>query len=110
MQPNSGAAGEYAGLMTIKRYHESRGDFHRDVCLIPKSAHGTNPASAALCNMKVVNVACDDNGNICLDDLKNKAEQYKDKLSCMMITYPSTHGVFEEKVKEMCDVIHQYGG
>ena len=96
--------------MTIKKYHESKGDFHRDVCLIPVSAHGTNPASAALCNMKIVVVACDEQGNIDVNDLRKKAEQYKDKLSCFMITYPSTHGVFEEKVKEMCDIIHKNGG
>ena len=110
LQPNSGANGEYAGLMTIKRYHESRGEAHRDVCLIPVSAHGTNPASAALCNMKIVAVNCDKNGNIDVDDLKKKAIQNKDKLSCFMITYPSTHGVFEERVKEMCAIIHQNGG
>ncbi len=106
LQPNSGANGEYAGLMAIKKYHESRGDINRDVCLIPISAHGTNPASAALCNMKIVVVDCDNNGNIDIDDLRKKAEQHKDKLSAFMITYPSTHGVFEAGVKEMCDIIH----
>ena len=106
LQPNSGANGEYAGLMAIKKYHESRGDFNRDVCLIPISAHGTNPASAALCNMKIVVVDCDDNGNIDVADLKKKAELHKDRLSAFMITYPSTHGVFEAKVKEMCEIIH----
>lgn len=96
--------------MAIKSYHESRGDFHRDVCLIPHSAHGTNPASAALCNMKIVAVECDEKGNVDVEDLKKKAELHKDRLSCFMITYPSTHGVFEEKVKEMCDIIHHNGG
>lgn len=96
--------------MAIKKYHESRGDHHRDVCLIPISAHGTNPASAALCNMKIVVVACDANGNVDVEDLRKKAEQNKDKLSAFMITYPSTHGVFEEKVIEMCDIIHKNGG
>ena len=110
LQPNSGANGEYAGLMTIKKYHESRGDFHRDVCLIPTSAHGTNPASAALCNMKIVIVNCDDNGNVDIADMKMKAELHKDKLSCLMITYPSTHGVFESGIKDICDIIHQHGG
>jgi glycine dehydrogenase len=106
LQPNSGANGEYAGLMAIKKYHESRGDFHRDVCLIPISAHGTNPASAALCNMKIVVVDCDEQGNVDVADLKKKAEQNKDRLAALMITYPSTHGVFEAGVKEICDVIH----
>lgn len=110
LQPNSGANGEYAGLMAIKKYHESRGDYDRDVCLIPISAHGTNPASAALCNMKIVVVECDENGNIDVKDLKKKAELHKDKLSAFMITYPSTHGVFEAGVKEMCEVIHENGG
>jgi glycine dehydrogenase len=106
LQPNSGANGEYAGLMAIKKYHESRGDFDRDVCLIPISAHGTNPASAALCNMKIVVVDCDSNGNIDFDDLKKKVDQHKEKLAAFMITYPSTHGVFEARVREMCDLIH----
>ncbi|PIE37472.1 MAG: glycine dehydrogenase (aminomethyl-transferring) [Gammaproteobacteria bacterium] len=110
MQPNSGAQGEYAGLMAIKRYHESRGDTQRNVCLIPASAHGTNPASAALAGMKIVIVACDEQGNVNMADLKAKAEQYSDTLSCTMVTYPSTHGVFEEAIVELCDVIHQHGG
>lgn len=110
LQPNSGANGEYAGLMTIKKYHESRGDFHRDVCLIPTSAHGTNPASAALCNMKIVVVNCDENGNVDVADLTKKAELHKDKLSCLMVTYPSTHGVFESSIKDICDTIHKHGG
>jgi glycine dehydrogenase len=96
--------------MAVKKYHESKGHFHRDVCLIPVSAHGTNPASAAMCGMKIVVVSCDDNGNIDVEDLKIKAEKYGDKLSCLMITYPSTHGVFEERVVEICDIIHKYGG
>lgn len=110
LQPNSGANGEYAGLMAIKKYHESRGDFQRDICLIPTSAHGTNPASAALCNMKIVVVKCDANGNIDVQDLKEKVEQHKEKLAAFMITYPSTHGVFEAAVIEMCDIIHKAGG
>jgi glycine dehydrogenase len=110
MQPNSGAQGEYAGLVAIQRYHASRGDTQRDVCLIPKSAHGTNPATAQMCNLSVVVVDCDERGNINVDDLKAKAAQYADRLSCLMITYPSTHGVFEEAVKEICDVIHAHGG
>jgi len=110
LQPNSGANGEYAGLVAIKKYHESRGDFHRDICLIPTSAHGTNPASAALCNMKIVVVDCDANGNVDFEDIKRKAEQHKDRLSALMITYPSTHGVFESAVKDICETIHKYGG
>jgi len=110
LQPNSGANGEYAGLMAIKKYHESRGDFQRDICLIPVSAHGTNPASAALCNMKIVVVKCDTNGNIDVQDLKDKVALHKDKLAAFMITYPSTHGVFEAAVIEMCDIIHKAGG
>ena len=96
--------------MAIKKYHESRGDFQRDVCLIPLSAHGTNPASAALCNMKIVVVDCDEFGNVDVADLKKKAEQHKERISALMITYPSTHGVFESAVKEICEVIHSYGG
>src|ERR1035441_4308556 len=96
--------------MAIKKYHESRGDFHRNVCIIPVSAHGTNPASAALCNMKIVVVECNDDGDINVEDLKKKAELHKDNLSCMMITYPSTHGVYEEKVREAIDAIHKHGG
>lgn len=110
LQPNSGAQGEYAGLIAIDRYQKSIGQHHRNVCLIPSSAHGTNPASAALAGMKVVIVKCDDEGNIDLADLKEKAEQYKNELSCIMVTYPSTHGVFEEHIKEVCDVVHQFGG
>ena len=110
LQPNSGANGEYAGLMAIKSYHESRGDFNRDVCLIHISAHGTNPASAALCNMKIVVVDCDEHGNVDVEDLRKKAEKHKDRLSVLMITYPSTHGVFEAGVKEICEIIHKNGG
>ncbi|MEQ9261643.1 MAG: aminomethyl-transferring glycine dehydrogenase [Owenweeksia sp.] len=110
MQPNSGAQGEYAGLMVIRAYHQSRGEGHRNVTLIPNSAHGTNPASAIMAGMKVVVVKCDDNGNIDVEDLKAKAEKYKDELSALMITYPSTHGVFEESVKEITDIIHENGG
>lgn len=110
LQPNSGAQGEYAGLMVIRAYHENRGDFHRNVSLIPRSAHGTNPASAVMAGMTVVVVDTDELGNIDVADLKSKAEQYKDTLSCLMVTYPSTHGVFEETIIEICDVIHQYGG
>lgn len=110
MQPNSGAQGEYAGLIAIKRYHESRGEGHRDVCLIPSSAHGTNPASAQMTSLKVVVVNCDKNGNVDLTDLRKKAEEVADNLSCAMITYPSTHGVYEETVKEICDIVHEFGG
>jgi glycine dehydrogenase len=110
LQPNSGAQGEYAGLLVIRAYHESRGESHRDICLIPSSAHGTNPASAVMAGMHVVVVACDDKGNIDLADLKAKAEQHKDKLGALMLTYPSTHGIFEEEVKDITSVVHQYGG
>ncbi|HEX8532199.1 MAG TPA: aminomethyl-transferring glycine dehydrogenase, partial [Cytophagales bacterium] len=110
LQPNSGAQGEYAGLMVIRAYHESRGDAHRTVALIPASAHGTNPASAVLAGMQVIVVKTDERGNIDVADLKAKAEQYADKLSCLMVTYPSTHGVFEESIQEVCATIHQYGG
>ena len=110
MQPNSGAQGEYAGLLAISRYHDSRGDHHRDICLIPKSAHGTNPATAQMCNMKVVAVECDENGNVDVADLKAKAEQHSANLACLMITYPSTHGVFEAAIREICDTIHAHGG
>lgn len=110
MQPNSGAQGEYAGLIAIKRYHESRGEGHRNVCLIPSSAHGTNPASAQMVSLKVVVVECDKNGNIDLDDLRAKAAEVADNLSCAMITYPSTHGVYEETIREICDIVHEFGG
>ncbi len=110
LQPNSGAQGEYAGLLAIRAYHESRGEGHRDVCLIPSSAHGTNPASAQMAGMRVVVIATDDHGNISLDDLRAKLEQHGDRLAAIMITYPSTHGVFEASVVEICDLIHQHGG
>ncbi len=110
MQPNSGAQGEYAGLLAISRYQHSIGEGHRDICLIPSSAHGTNPASAAMAAMKVVVVECDASGNVDIDDLKTKAEQHQDNLSCLMITYPSTHGVFEEGIMSICDIIHAHGG
>ncbi|MDO6537408.1 aminomethyl-transferring glycine dehydrogenase [Alteromonas stellipolaris] len=110
MQPNSGAQGEYAGLLAIQRYHESRGEGHRNVCLIPSSAHGTNPASAQMVSLNVVVVKCDNNGNVDLVDLRKKAEEVGDNLSCAMITYPSTHGVYEETIREMCEIVHQYGG
>ena len=110
LQPNAGSQGEYAGLMAIRAYHRHRGESHRDVCLIPVSAHGTNPASAAMAGMAVVPVACDAGGNVDLGDLEIKAAQYRDRLAAMMITYPSTHGVFEEGVRRMCQVVHTHGG
>jgi glycine dehydrogenase len=110
LQPNAGSQGEYAGLLVIHEYHQSRGEGHRNVCLIPQSAHGTNPASAVMCGMKVVGVACDDHGNIDVEDLKAKAEKHSHELSALMVTYPSTHGVFEEAIQEICAVIHSYGG
>lgn len=110
MQPNSGASGEYAGLLAIRRYHESMGQDERNVCLIPRSAHGTNPATAQMMGMKVVVVATDDNGNVDIDDLKAKCDEHSDKLGALMITYPSTHGVFEESIRDICDMIHAHGG
>jgi glycine dehydrogenase len=110
MQPNSGAQGEYAGLLAIRNYHQSQGQGHRNICLIPTSAHGTNPASAALADMKVVLVNCDDKGNVDINDLRSKAETHAEDLSCLMITYPSTHGVYEEGVRDICDIIHANGG
>jgi len=110
LMPNSGAAGEYAGLMVIREYHRSRGEGHRDVVLIPSSAHGTNPASAVSAGMNVVVVDCDEKGNISVADVRKKAEEFKDRLSSFMVTYPSTHGVFESAIIEMCNIIHQYGG
>ena len=110
LQPNSGAQGEYAGLMAIRAYHHARGDKHRNVSLIPSSAHGTNPASAVMAGMEVVVVACDERGNIDVADLRAKAEQHAQNLSCLMVTYPSTHGVFETSIKDICDIIHQHGG
>jgi glycine dehydrogenase len=110
LQPNAGSQGEYAGLLVISAYHESRGESHRKVCLIPSSAHGTNPASAVMAGMRVVSVGCDKDGNIDLVDLRAKATQYKDQVSALMVTYPSTHGVFEEAIKEICQIIHSAGG
>jgi glycine dehydrogenase len=109
-QPNSGAQGEYAGLLVIQAYHRSRGEGQRNVALIPASAHGTNPASAAMCGMKIVVVKCDKNGNIDVDDLRAKAEEHKADLSCLMVTYPSTHGVYEEGIKDITQIIHEHGG
>lgn len=109
-QPNSGSQGEYAGLLCIRAYHESRGDSHRNVCLIPISAHGTNPASAVMAGMKVVVVKCDQDGNIDLEDLESLADKHRDNLSALMITYPSTHGVFEETVERACSIVHKFGG
>lgn len=110
LQPNSGAQGEYAGLLVIRAYHQSRGENHRNIVLIPSSAHGTNPASAVMAGMKVVIVKCDDNGNIDVDDLREKAIAHKENLAAVMITYPSTHGVYEERIVEMCEIIHENGG
>jgi glycine dehydrogenase len=110
LQPNAGSQGEYAGLLVIREYHRNRNQAHRNVCLIPKSAHGTNPASAAMAGMKVVVVDCDDHGNVDLTDLRAKAEAHKADLSALMVTYPSTHGVFEEGIKEVCQIIHSNGG
>jgi glycine dehydrogenase len=110
LQPNAGSQGEYAGLLAIRAYHADRGETHRNVCLIPTSAHGTNPASAVMAGMRVVIVACDDNGNVDVDDLRAKAEKHKDDLAALMITYPSTHGVFEEAVREVCSIVHEHGG
>lgn len=109
-QPNSGAQGEYAGLMVIRAYHQSRGDHHRNICLIPSSAHGTNPASAVMAGMKVVVVKCDEAGNIDIEDLKARAEEHKDNLSALMVTYPSTHGVYEDGITEITSIVHENGG
>jgi glycine dehydrogenase len=110
LQPNSGAQGEYAGLLAIREYHRSRGEQHRDICLIPESAHGTNPASAQMCGMTVVVTKCDSNGNVDVEDIRAKAEKYSDRLAALMITYPSTHGVFEEDVVRICEIVHEHGG
>ena len=110
LQPNAGAAGEYAGLLAIRRYQKHAGEGHRNVCLIPTSAHGTNPASSAMAGLKVVPVKCDERGNIDMADLKSQAEAHKDNLSCIMVTYPSTHGVYEQTIKELCDIVHANGG
>ncbi len=109
-QPNSGAAGEYSGLMVIRAYHQSQGNGHRNIALIPASAHGTNPASAHMAGMEIQVVSCDERGNINVDDFRAKAQANKDKLACAMITYPSTHGVFEARIRELCDIIHEFGG
>ena len=110
LQPNAGSQGEYAGLLVIRRYHQERGEGQRDVCLIPSSAHGTNPASAAMAGLRVVVVTCDRKGNIDLADLEGKAREHSDRLAALMVTYPSTHGVFEEEIREVCDIVHRYGG
>jgi glycine dehydrogenase len=110
LQPNAGSQGEYTGLLVIRAYHRARGDGHRDVCLIPVSAHGTNPASAVMAGMKVVVVACDAHGNVDLPDLRAKAETHRDRLAALMVTYPSTHGVFEEGIREICEIVHEHGG
>ena len=110
LQPNAGSQGEYAGLLVIRAWHESRGEAHRDVCLIPSSAHGTNPASAAMAGLKVVVVGCDRDGNVDFSDMRAKAAKYADRLAALMITYPSTHGVFEAGIRDICSVIHQHGG
>jgi glycine dehydrogenase len=110
LQPNAGAQGEFAGLMVIKKYHEQNGETNRNVCLIPSSAHGTNPASAQMVGMKVVVIKCDEHGNVDINDLKEKAKIHKDNLAALMVTYPSTHGVFEEKITEICELIHNNGG
>ncbi|NEQ97163.1 MAG: aminomethyl-transferring glycine dehydrogenase [Cyanothece sp. SIO2G6] len=110
LQPNAGSQGEYAGLLVIRQYHYDRGDTHRTICLIPESAHGTNPASAVMAGMKVVVVKCDKDGNIDIADLKAKAEKHQENLAALMVTYPSTHGVFEEGIREICDIVHIHGG
>lgn len=110
LQPNAGSQGEYAGLQVIRKYHLERGDTNRNICLIPESAHGTNPASAVMCGMTVIAIKCDSQGDIDLQDLQSKAEKHKDNLAALMVTYPSTHGVFEEGIKEICAIIHDYGG
>jgi glycine cleavage system P protein (glycine dehydrogenase) len=110
LQPNAGSQGEYAGLLVIRAYHRSRGERGRDICLIPVSAHGTNPASAVIAGLKVVPVACDERGNVDLADLEAKAGEHRDRLAALMITYPSTHGVFEEGVRRVCEIVHRHGG
>ncbi|KUJ84996.1 glycine dehydrogenase (aminomethyl-transferring) [Microbulbifer flavimaris] len=110
LQPNAGSQGEYAGLLAIRAYHASRGEGQRDICLIPSSAHGTNPASAQMCGMRVVVVQCDTNGNVCLDDLREKASEHAERLAAIMVTYPSTHGVFEEGIGEIANIVHRHGG
>ena len=109
-QPNAGSQGEYSGLLVIRAYHHARGDDHRNICLIPSSAHGTNPASAVMAGMKVIVVKCDDDGNIDVDDLRAKAAKHADNLAALMVTYPSTHGVFEAAIREICQIVHENGG
>ena len=110
LQPNAGAQGEYAGLMTIRKFHLANGDTDRNICLIPSSAHGTNPASAQMAGMKVVVINCDNEGNVDVKDLEAKAILHSENLAALMVTYPSTHGVFEESIKEICKIIHDHGG
>ena len=110
LQPNAGAQGEYAGLMVIRKYHLERGESNRNVCLIPSSAHGTNPASAQMVGMKVVVVNCDKQGNVDFEDLNKKVEAHSENLGALMVTYPSTHGVFEEKISDICELVHKHGG
>ena len=110
LQPNAGSQGEYAGLLVIRAYYRDRGDTGRNICLIPVSAHGTNPASAVMAGFRVVVVDCDDRGNVDVEDLKKKADEHKDELGALMITYPSTHGVFEERIREICQIVHDAGG
>ena len=110
LQPNAGSQGEYAGLLVIREYHRQRGDVDRNVCLIPQSAHGTNPASAVMAGMQVVPIACDNDGNIDVEDLRAKATKHADKLAALMVTYPSTHGVFEEAIAKICSIVHEHGG
>ncbi len=110
LQPNAGSQGEYAGLLAIRRYHQSRGDGHRNICLIPVSAHGTNPASAVMAGMKVIGVKCDDSGNIDVADLAARAREHRANLAALMVTYPSTHGVFEGTIRDICEIIHDAGG
>ena len=110
LQPNAGSQGEYAGLLAIDNYHKANKNFERDICLIPESAHGTNPASAQMVGYEVVVIDCDENGDIDMADLEKKAATHSNKIAAMMITYPSTHGVFEERVKDVCELIHGYGG
>src|SRR5258708_26354490 len=110
LQPNAGAQGEYAGLLVIKAFHEARGQGHRNVCLIPQSAHGTNPASAAMVNYRIVVVKTDESRNVDVGDLEAKAAEHSRNLAALMITYPSTHGVFEEEIHRICDVVHRHGG
>ena len=110
LQPNAGSQGEYAGLLVIRRYHQAQGESHRNVCLIPTSAHGTNPASAVMAGLKVIGVACDDDGNIDVEDLRAKAAAHSASLAALMVTYPSTHGVFEESIREICGIVHEHGG